>query len=1425
MYVGQTRRDLVVRGRIVCMSPLDTVSVRVDEGEIAELRYGNSGGQQPATGSARFGALVQLFTLFLPCARKALGANCSVAITAQGVNGQTRRENFVVAVGTGGAGIAKVTSGPIQSSVTLQGSKQPVMLRVERALVDPHGRTLIQGWATALSPIVTVELFREQDRLGVASLGVVRDDLPDFPPEYSDARRSGFVVRGELNPGVTASARLRLRAISLDGSSYEVLVPLEPSSSLSVQRTAGSLVETGNDPRRRIQFQCDELLLSPDGWLRLAGWAVCPAGIAAVSLQFDGSPIGDAQLGLVREDLAAEFPAVPLAKYAGFGLTRCVVPASPAGQRHRLHILIRNGMDDTISEAFEITAGEESVSAPPVTLPAVDQSTEMRLEVDKPAVSGDVVTETVTGRLTIEGWALALSGIRAIEVFLDGHSLGHAYYGTARRDVAEAFANWPGALRSGYIFSCPPRGLENGTHVVRLVALAENDETKSIDLRIDVKRAQDSDDDFATIRRRISQVEAEVYEDTLARLDWHPRFQLLLRLEALADAPKLLQTLAALERQVYPAWTMLVVTEDADALRALVPGQQDRVRFVSIDELDRAALLGGMPHALVGFLSPGDELGADALAEFAIDSGLHRGAAIFYADEDRISPVTKLREPFFKPAWSPDLLLSTNYIGRPWFVKASVMQGAGMTLGSALRGGEYDTILRCTELTSDIRRLSKLLCRRDASALETKAAECAALERAAARRGVAAAISATSVPGTYRFRRLAAATGKVSIIIPTCAAKDHIRTCIATLRAGTSYRNFEIICIDNIPDTLPREKAWLQENADIVVAIPEAFNWSRFNNQAALRATGEYLLFLNDDMEIVQPDWLDGLLEHAQRPEIGIVGPRLLYPDRRIQHAGIFLTRLGEARHAFRFLAEDDAGYFGLAATQRNVIAVTGACILVRRDVFDRLGGFDEAHAIINNDLDFGLRVHAAGLSVVYTPHVEVIHHELASRAELKDIYDVSLFSSQWRAQYAEGDPFFSPLLTKIHDDYRPDPEPVRPIYAGHPLFRRDDIQRILVVKLDHIGDMITALPAIRRLKQHFPDAEISLLAGRASAAFAATEPAVARIIEFDFFHARSALGKRELADEEWQELRAKLAAWRFDLAVDLRKNLETRDVLSYTGARYLAGYDQLGRFPWLDIALELEGAPALQRKRNHVSDDLVRLVDAIATACATDRTGLQLPPSAPEDRLNFLPSSVRRMFRRPVVAINPGVGEVMRQWPPEHFATLIDLLVCKNGVHIIVLGSPDEAALADEVLSHVVHRSGVVSLAGQTGRDQLPILLGACALYVGNNSGPKHIAAGLGVPTIGIHSGVVDATEWGPLGPRAVALQRNMNCSPCYLVKPQDCVRDVMCLKQLYPEVVHQYCEMLLARPVEESSVQARVKRVAKPVPVRAIGAAGVPP
>ena len=363
------------------------------------------------------------------------------------------------------------------------------------------------------------------------------------------------------------------------------------------------------------------------------------------------------------------------------------------------------------------------------------------------------------------------------------------------------------------------------------------------------------------------------------------------------------------------------------------------------------------------------------------------------------------------------------------------------------------------------------------------------------------------------------------------------------------------------------------------------------------------------------------------------------------------------------------------------------------------------------------------------------------------------------------------------------------------------------MVKVDHIGDFVTAIPAIRRLKQVFPSASINVLASRAARAFVAVEDCIDGLIEFEFFHSVSGLGQKQISKEEYQALGERLAEYQFDIAVDLRKHPDTREVLRHVPARFLAGFDYMGQFPFLDIALEWEGDRQLQRKRSHVTDDLINLVEAIGTAGTAERTRLRIGASTggPPD---FLPEDVRALFDKPVVAVHPGVGNAMRQWPAEHFASLVDLMVERNGINAVLIGGREEAELADAVLAQIANNARVASLVGNTSLQQLPALLQACALYVGNNSGPKHIAAALGVPTIGIHSGVVDAIEWGPIGQRSVAVRRNMSCSPCYLARPEDCPRGFACMKGLEPMAVLEVAEQLLARRVQLRPIEPLVER-----------------
>ena len=1398
------RFDLTIRGSVICPVDIENIVLSSDGRMISTAKFGVRRPRADDPDPHAGGDIYHRFQFTLGRPLDQAVEPCRFNLEVRTFDDQVLAQDFEVVAEIGPERTTiRIVEGPTGEAPDEGVVAASAILYVERALISDDGMLHVEGWALSATGVVILQVFAGEVRVALARHGLERGDVGDVYPFYPNSRTAGFVLNVRLPHFDEAPSEIRVELLCNAGFGQELVVPLERA------RAPTPVL----DPTIRIH--CEHGSLTADGHLEVAGWAVCAAGIVRLEVWLDGQLLGLAEFGRERLDVAQEFPAIPSARYAGYGLTRTLDGRVEAGD-HEVRVVAYNGPGDTQEfvlpvpvigdpDEADMEADDESLLAlmPP---PSEAEQQEFRFEMDSPRLVAGVVVEPVTGRLTIEGWVLARSGIAGIDVHLDDQSLGEAHYGLARQDVGAAFADWPNAVRSGYAFHCPPRSLRTGAHIVSLVIRAENGHQMVRRFRIDVKPA-DVGGDIVSIRRRVSRVEADLVADCLVRLGYRPDFTVLVRQGSDIDPSGLRATLQSLTEQSLGDWRVriLAATEAAaEASRGVLKADPDGLdyRVSVISPADRAWQAGlaeeaVSPSSQFVILTAGDELGADALAELAMARALHRDADMVYGDEARISPVSKEREPFFKPDFSPDLLLSTNYIGRPWMATAAVLAATGVSPALLEADGEYDLVLRCSEQARSIRHVPKLLCLRGPTETDDVALGEPALAAAIARRGMDATVVASPIEGTWRVKREVGAVGKVSIIIPTCAAKGYIETCINSLRAKTAYQDYEIIVVDNVPAADTYWKGWIGTHADLIVDIPDAFNWSNFNNRAAEAASGEYLLFLNDDIEIEQEDWLDVLLENIRRPEVAIVGPQLLYPDRKVQHAGMFLTHAGIARHAFRFSDENDPGYFGLALTQRNVIAVTGACMLVRRETFDLLGGFDELHQITNNDLDFCLRAHKAGLLTVFTPYATLIHHELASRDRLKDVYDLTHFNADWGGMFAAGDPYFNLRLSLDADDYRPNDEPLEVVHAGNPMFDRAEIRRILVVKLDHIGDFITAVPSIRRLKELFPAASITVLAGRAAKAFASVEPAVDTFLEFEFFHARSGLGQKELTKDDYAALRERLLPYRFDLAIDLRKHTDTRDVLRSVPARYLAGFDRQGQFPFLDIALEWDGDRNLERKRSHVVDDLLSLVETVGKAARSDRTQIMLPPGAREAAMAGLPDDARALFDKPVVAIHPGVGTIMRQWPTGHFAALIDLLVERDGLNAVLIGGPDEAELAQEVLLSCRNQHAVVSLVGKTPLGELPGLLGSCVLYVGNNSGPKHIAAALGVPTIGIHSGVVDAVEWGPIGTRAVALRRNMTCSPCYLARFQDCPRNLACLRSLEPTLVHQNAEMLLAQPI----------------------------
>jgi GT2 family glycosyltransferase len=392
---------------------------------------------------------------------------------------------------------------------------------------------------------------------------------------------------------------------------------------------------------------------------------------------------------------------------------------------------------------------------------------------------------------------------------------------------------------------------------------------------------------------------------------------------------------------------------------------------------------------------------------------------VIYSDEDMLLSDGQYGKPFFKPDWSPDLLLSVNYVCHFLVLRRDLAESVGGFRPGFDGAQDHDLVLRATEKARHIGHVPDVLyawrqvpgsvaLAGDAKMYAYEAGR-RAVEEALSRRGLAGTVTRHKDLGRYRIRLDIVGNPAVAILIPTRDRVELLRKCIESIEGVSTYSNWTITIVDN--DSVDAETlAYLARSPHQVVRKPGHFNYSRLINVGRAHVDAPYMLTVNNDVTVVTPDWIEALLEQGQRAEVGVVGGRLLYPDGRVQHEGI---GIGNVRGGY-IAANLDAEWMGRII--RNVSAVTGACQLVKTAVFDEVGGYDETLQVGFNDVDFCLRVQKAGYLVVYTPHAELIHPESASRGKALDpAADYELFWSRWGVDGGIHDPYLSRHLRDLN--------------------------------------------------------------------------------------------------------------------------------------------------------------------------------------------------------------------------------------------------------------------------------------------------------------------------------------------------------------------------------------------------------------------------
>jgi GT2 family glycosyltransferase len=494
------------------------------------------------------------------------------------------------------------------------------------------------------------------------------------------------------------------------------------------------------------------------------------------------------------------------------------------------------------------------------------------------------------------------------------------------------------------------------------------------------------------------------------------------------DAQWLRLAVESVRAQTYLNWelcvcddgsTMSSTVETLTSLAAVEPRMRV-IRSKTNGGISAATNRGALALAkgeFAAFLDNDGELAPHALEAYVSELNSDRSIDVLYSDEDNLNAQGCREEPFLKPDWSPHLLREVMYIGHLLMVRRSLFDEVGGFDPIYDGVQDFELMLRLSERTSNVRHVRDILYHR--RRIPCSVGQSAAAKPKIGERQVAAVnehLKRTNVRGEARpHPRLAhraivvplprCENPKISVVILTKDAPDLISRCLESIFVKTTYPNFEVVVVDN-GTTDPRALASLERYPITQVPFAERFNFSRANNVGVAAASGEFLVLLNNDTEIIEGDWLEQMLFLFNQSDVGAVGPMLVYPNGRVQHAGIALGMRGNAHHVMRDLPFDAEGYFGALACTREVSGLTFACVMLRRSEYLGIGGLKEFYDAHYQGVDFCLRLRERGRRILYTPRTRLIQHESATRGGRYDMLDRALLLDVWGRVIAAGDPY-----------------------------------------------------------------------------------------------------------------------------------------------------------------------------------------------------------------------------------------------------------------------------------------------------------------------------------------------------------------------------------------------------------------------------------
>jgi predicted glycosyltransferases len=565
------------------------------------------------------------------------------------------------------------------------------------------------------------------------------------------------------------------------------------------------------------------------------------------------------------------------------------------------------------------------------------------------------------------------------------------------------------------------------------------------------KRFQDTEEVYNVWRKKYIPNARKLKKQRAEKLDYEPCISIIVPTYKTPEK-FLKEMIDSVRNQSYENWELCIgdgsVTEDT--VKNVVESYQKkdkRIKMLCLSE--NLGIAGNTNAALsiatgdyIALLDHDDILAPDALYEVVkwMNEHYKDETDVIYTDEDKVSfDLKDYFEPHFKSDYNLDLIRSNNYICHLFVARKSIVDQVGGFRKEYDGSQDYDFILRCIEQSKHVEHVPKVLyhwrCHPGSTAANQESkmycyeAGKRAIEDHLKRRGEdGCQVVMTEHLGFYHVIYPIREHKKVSIIIPNKDQKEILERCIESVIQKTDYKNYEIIIVENNSTTNEIFEYYktIEQRENIRVVIwKDKFNYSAINNFGVKYANGEYLLFLNNDIEVIRENWLSEMLANVQRKEVGIVGAKLLYPDNMVQHAGVIIGMGGIAGHPLSRHPADDCGYFARGIIQQNLNAVTAACMLTKKEVYEKVKGFEEKLAVAFNDIDLCLKVRKAGYLIVYDPEALLYHHESISRGKEDTLEkrnrfegEVDYMAKKWKDVLEKGDEYYNPNLSLLSGNF-----------------------------------------------------------------------------------------------------------------------------------------------------------------------------------------------------------------------------------------------------------------------------------------------------------------------------------------------------------------------------------------------------------------------